>query len=389
MSATTDLASTTALTTTLPAPAAAPSPAASPVGPNRGRGQPAEPARSTAPETVDDRFLREAREAVEAEEAAKGQAPKPVAAAPPTPRVQAPALAGQPRGRGPVVPVQVVESLRGELRDAKAQIARLAAAVANPAVPVAAAPAPTPDPTYDDRRFLRDHEIGTLNNHLAAAAKDYDDGKITSMEALHSATAPLWQQIFNLKLQDAVEFVLGKVPETPRPVMGIADRMLLTNQLTELEAKYPWVLVINPDEMKWLEGVVNAEMQALGINMPAGPEKAYELRKRVAEASAFYGPRWHPEYRLDAASNQLVAANQGAPVPAPTTQIAAPQPQQPTAQIAPPRLVVPPPSNFPPNPTNLGAGAQGGALVMTEEGMLTMPYEDLGALPPQRVAGAR
>jgi hypothetical protein len=376
MSASTDLVASTALTPPVPGgqPGVTPPVPADAGGGRRASTGPAAPA-ARPTDDPDDAFLRSAEEGVRAWEAGTGTAPAVALSRPAsTPAPQAPANRQDPQA---TVPAAVVGRLRGELRQASQMIhelrAEVAAAKAQPAQTQQPNPQAQPEPEYAAIQAACQAEMLGVRTRMLDLAKKYDAGEIESMEKYEDQRTALLAEMFVLQGTDIVAYLKSVMPKAP-PV-ALSDRVLLDRQIAELEANHPWVQYLSDKQMDLLDRYAVEEMQAQGLDTTPGPMTVYEIRRRVAEASDYYGPRWHPNLVA-----QVEAARQTRPTNTPAATAATPPAPMPRARTA------PQPPAQPPNPSTMGATALPRGTGPTEQDMMNMDFEDLGRLPQRSQA---
>lgn len=403
-------AASTALTTgTVPVPVAPAPSGVPPTAPVVRRADPA-PAPAARIEDIDDRRLREAEEAVRAEEsarlaAANGGAPPAPAAEPAQPGVPA-AVPPQQRGGGrqPSQAQIAIQSLERIVAQQSEQIAALIAAQQTPPAAAPAAPAPAAPPAPNaarlERHNARDAEITELRALITKAWVDHDNGDNTQVDTLPKAMAyaqALQDRVTYLMLEDTVDILMERIEAAAKPQPAFADRLIIDQQLATLNATHPWLHAMTKQDFAVLEEMAIAEMKARNERLETGMYGLYILRDKIAALADVKGPEWHPEYVLPPGATALVRRDGSGPARSAT--------QPPAASGTPPRAQTPPaalpaavsplprpavvlPALQPPDPATLGAAASGGGTTLDETAMMAIPFEELGRLPPQRV-GAR
>lgn len=264
-------------------------------------------------EHPDDQALREAREAVEAEdkpaedpEAEAGD--KPAAEAEPKPAggeaqpdAEKPA-AGAPKADGEaaeaakpeqiMVPIERLNDVRGKLSEALLQNAYLKG-VAETRAQQPVNQGETAEPVKSPEERLTE-----IHTEIDALALKFDDGEISMAEFKKQ------ERVLESEAFDVRQAQVAPVAE-PEPAAPASNPDLYLDQLTEqLERDHPYTMVIQKDDAmaptRWamLEAEAKAELAQEGVELIGDPRSVYELRRRMAEKTDAYGPHWYPDAQV-------------------------------------------------------------------------------------------
>lgn len=339
-------------------------------------GAPAAPAAAPAPDPVSDPDMAEllaARAAAEAEDKGGTQdepaAVDPAAAPAPTPAPAPTAEAPKDPGQQPMVPFARFKQVNDRAALAEQQVAYLQGQVEvlskGPAAPggnppgAGTQPPPTPAPSIAD-------QIAAHRAELKQLATDVDEGKLLYSEFVEKQQ-DLNDKIVELRVQERTAKLAPPAPSTPE--ISLADQQLMAEQVRELETKHPYVKVLDQRQTAFLVNAAKAEAEAAGRPYGRSVADTVNLRAHVAALSDLYGPRWG----LQPAGTQAPGTKPGAapqPAPKPGLSPAA------AARLAKMDMA----AGLPPDTSGLGA-TQGGADALSEQAILAMTDEEIGALP--------
>lgn len=307
-------------------------------------------------------------------------APQPAAPAgqaqPPAPVATAPAPGAAPE----MVPVATVAGLRRQLRETREALAyrqgetvALRNLIAEGAVAPPAAAARAPQATPQE-------QIAAERAKINAAAKDFDDGKITAtqLEATRAAADDRIWTIRNEAAQAAARAAQPPAAPAPAPVqvtpgVSVADEQVLEAKVQEIQGKNPWAADTSPitdPQWDYLANLARQELRAEGIDADRlGSKGTLLLRERSAELATMYGPRWHAGWTPPAAA-----------APAATVPAVTPTPGQPLSPAQQARLTaLQTAAAMPPDINAIGQQAPAGA-VFTEAEIEAMPSGQLERL---------
>jgi hypothetical protein len=327
----------------------------------------------------------------EAEEIVEvGDPPPAQATEPEQPPAQAPEATDpepEPRKRMPEpVPYQRFQQVNDENRSLKDEVEYLRRAnealrhgtQQQPKAPDQ--PQPQPDATKEEAKQAESFEarLNEIAQSSIALAKDYDEGKLSLAELrakeieIERQKRAIDQEIVDARakqLERQIEDLKKAVASPPPAVM---DQKLMQAQAERLVQDYPWLGALDKDETLRLGKIARLEAEEMGRPYGTGPAETMRLRQHVAELSAFWGPRWHPDL-----------ADDGTP-PRTQTQTSEQPPAQepslsPTAAARKAKLELA--AALPPDTSNLGT--QGAKTAMTVEKAADLSEDEYAALPKQ------
>lgn len=273
---------------------------------------------------------------------------------PATPQAEEP-KGSQPQ---PMIPKARLDELIRERDEARLEAARLQGQLEaiQPIVQTAVPQTTQTQPTQ--REPTNEEKLADVHARQDELAAKFDAGDITYSEMLKE------QRALNAEEQAIREAqLLEKVKPATAPQGGGNDLYLeaLTKQL---EDAHPYVLAFKDRaHFNVLVNEAKKSLDAEGVKLNDTPEGRYTLRKRIAELSDEWGPRFYPDYQVPGKQPQ-------------TTQ---PQPSA-AAQARASKLALQ--ASMPPDlstVTPTGGGGQGGGLTnaqieaMTEDELLALP----------------
>lgn len=271
--------------------------------------------------------------------------------------------ANQPTGMVPAARLAVMARERNELRDqllnAQGQIEALRSQ------PPAGA---TRQPAVDQQPTLQEH----LNVQLAAkleTARRFDRGEVTMEEATR-AQQVADDVIATIRAQHLLAHIQANQP-VQTPALGLADSKLLDEHLVQMAGQHPWTTILNENDIAYLEKVAREEATALGRPIGKGAAETYRLRQATAELSDAFGPRWYPDYRVQAPQPHQQSA---APVQAPRGNGVNPRVAQTQAAL---ELA----ARQPPNAAGIGSARSPESSDPTEAQIEAMSEDEIMALP--------
>lgn len=292
--------------------------------------------------------------------------------------------AAAPRPKRQMVPKERFDELGGKLRTATDEVLYLRGALAaaqsgtTPPAPGAQPPANTSlvdgngvRPISDADRAARMAQIQGLQAQKIVFADKFDNGEMSMREYAENA-ATIDGAIQGIREVDLAQYVLSSVPRPQAPPIAITDQQLLAQQMTDLTGKHPWVAVLGDGEIAFLQKSAIEEAAAMGKPFQAGPAETLRLRARIAELASKYAPDWYP-----GKDPRQILGMPPAPV-AQTSSLPA-RPAQPALPASAARALAT--ANLhPPDVNNMG-GQGAGSGEISDDRILTMSDEEIGALP--------
>ena len=203
-----------------------------------------------------------------------------------------------------------------------------------------------------------------------ALAKKYDDGEINAVD-LDDARQKLEDEEFAIR-QEMLEarFAPKGQPKADQQPGPVSDDLYIETLTAKLEEEHPYVTVLSGDEFaeEWafLTRKAATQLIAEGVSLPKGElplRERYMLRKRIAELSDQYGPRFAGDAKPAKSSD---AAQKGAGGLSQTAQ----------ARLDKINLA----HSAPPDVNQMGSAGKAG-IDYSEADILKMTDEEITALP--------
>jgi hypothetical protein len=155
----------------------------------------------------------------------------------------------------------------------------------------APADAGQPASQQQDQQPTPQDRMKALRAEKLKVEKEYEEAQITS-EQRAEKLADIDDKIMDAKIE-AKNPAPTKQTQAPSSVM---DQALENAHAVQLESHFPYLKVMDDQQLQFMSHMAHTEAAALGRPYGAGPAENIKLRQRVAELSNLYGPQWHPTF---------------------------------------------------------------------------------------------